>query len=186
MIPLHLWSLIERLANLHRREITAANLAPVHGEVLRYLLSCNRYSNTPGAVAEYLGLTNGAVSRTAGTLVRRGYIVKRTDRHDRRLVHLELTPAGRDAASTLDLPTWTKSAEAIQVDQRETAEAVLAELLRTLQQQRDHKTFGACGTCRFLMPEGPGTFRCGLTREPLTPYETHLICREHEPPASQL
>ena len=179
---MRLWTLIERLANLRRREAAGTGLAPVHTEVLAYLLRCNRYSNTPGAVAEYLGLTKGTTSQTIGVLVRRGHIAKRADGRDRRVIHLELTREGRELANTLEPSAWTPAAEGLPASQRVAAEDVLEELLRILQQQRGHRTFGACGTCRFLMPEGPGTFRCGLTREPLAPYETHLICREHEAP----
>jgi DNA-binding MarR family transcriptional regulator len=46
----------------------AHGLQPVQLEVLNYLSSCNRYSDTPMAVTEYLGQTKGTVSQTIKTL----------------------------------------------------------------------------------------------------------------------
>nr|MBA3613554.1 MarR family transcriptional regulator [Nitrospirales bacterium] len=59
---------LERLTNLQRMEARAFGLRyglqPVQMEALTYLTQCNRYSNTPQAVAEYLGLTKGTVSQS--------------------------------------------------------------------------------------------------------------------------
>lgn len=63
-----LYALLERIGNLLRAEERAAGLRhgpqPVHLQALRYVQSCNRYSNTPAALTEYLGLTKGTVSQT--------------------------------------------------------------------------------------------------------------------------
>ena len=47
-------------------------LQPVHLQALIYLARANRYSNTPQALAEYLGLTKGTVSQTLLLLDRQG------------------------------------------------------------------------------------------------------------------
>jgi DNA-binding MarR family transcriptional regulator len=66
--PLVLLELVERLGNLMRascaRRAPTETLQPVHLQALIYLTKANRYSNTPQALADYLGLTKGTVSQT--------------------------------------------------------------------------------------------------------------------------
>ena len=89
--------LIERMANLLRAEARRVDgqLQPVHLQALAYLARCNRYSDTAGALTEYLGLTKGTVSQTLNVLEREGLIAREEDPADRRRVRLRLTPAGR-------------------------------------------------------------------------------------------
>src|SRR5258708_20339693 len=70
------------------------SLQPVHIQALVYLSRANRYSNTPQALAEYLGLTKGTVSQTLLLLDRRGLIERFEDDIDRRVVRLRLSSAG--------------------------------------------------------------------------------------------
>ena len=64
--------LLERLAGLLRSEsrklLSEYGLQPVQFEALHYLSNCNRYSDTPMAVTEYLGQTKGSVSQTLKVL----------------------------------------------------------------------------------------------------------------------
>ena len=96
--PIVLLELVERLGNLMRTELRRAgsdeSLQPVHLQSLIYLSKANRYSNTPQALAEYLGLTKGTVSQTLLLLDRRGLIERFEDDIDRRVVRLRLSPAG--------------------------------------------------------------------------------------------
>jgi len=90
---------VERIANFVRTSVRKSGLAsglqPVQMEALHYLDRCNRYSDTPVAVAEFLGLTKGTVSQTLAVLEGNGMIVKENDLRDRRVIHLRLTDAGR-------------------------------------------------------------------------------------------
>src|SRR3954471_23796070 len=70
------------------------SLQPVHLQALLYLARANRYSNTPQALAEYLGLTKGNVSQTLLLLDRPGVIEGFEDDIDRRVVRLRLSSAG--------------------------------------------------------------------------------------------
>src|ERR1700674_5985038 len=96
--PLVLLELVERLGNLMRTELRKSGgdeaLQPVHLQALIYLSKANRYSNTPQALAEYLGLTKGTVSQTLLLLDRRGLIERFEDDIDRRGVRLRLSSAG--------------------------------------------------------------------------------------------
>ena len=53
-------------------------------------------------LSEGLGLSLPAASRTVEGLLRRGYLERREDDHDRRVKRLRLTAAGRDAVERLN------------------------------------------------------------------------------------
>src|SRR3954452_10471136 len=95
--PLVLLELVERLGNLMRTELRKSgsdeSLQPVQLQALIYLSKANRYSNTPQALAEYLGLTKGTVSQTLLLLDRRGLIERFEDDIDRRGGRLGVSPA---------------------------------------------------------------------------------------------
>lgn len=179
-----LYALLERLGNLLRTEERAAGLPhglqPVHLQALRYLQSCNRYSNTPAALTEYLGLTKGTVSQTLLLLEEKGLLRKEADREDRRVVHLLLTDAGRAVLDDALPPELFKRALAGLPGGSEALEASLTGLLRSLQAANAQRSFGACGTCKHFKREGPGRYRCGITQEPLSREDSQLLCREHE------
>src|SRR5437868_9762752 len=96
--PIVLLELVERLGNLMRAELRRSgsdeSLQPVHLHALIYLSKANRYSNTPQALADYLGLTKGTISQTLLLLDRRGLIERFEDEIDRRVVRLRLSTAG--------------------------------------------------------------------------------------------
>jgi len=59
---------IERMVALirseERKKCTEFGLQPVHFQMLDYISRCNRYSDTPAALASYLGMTRRTVSQT--------------------------------------------------------------------------------------------------------------------------
>lgn len=174
---------LERICTLLRTDARQRalphGLRPVQVEALLYLARCNRYSDTPLAVAEFLGSTKGTVSQTLKVLEREGLVTKCADARDRRVVRLELTPAGRELSEQLAVPPALEQAL---VDDRVPTDRLAADLRRLLtgmQRAAGHKTFGTCHTCRFFGREASG-FRCGLTAEPLSSADSTLICREHE------
>jgi Transcriptional regulators len=93
-----LYDYLERLASLMRawarEQPLMADLQPIQLSALNYLARCNRYSNTPLGVTDFLGLTKGTVSQSLKALEAKGLIEKRPDAQDRRSVHLELTGEG--------------------------------------------------------------------------------------------
>jgi len=182
-----LYDLIERIGNLLRaatREAAAgAGLQSVHLSALWYLARANRYSDSPAAVAEFLGLTKGTVSQSLQVLERRGYIAKKADAEDKRRVHLRLTRRGRRLLETVLPPPILRDAlKQRPPRERQALEEGLAELLRSLQAAHGFRAFGVCRTCRFFTAEQRG-YRCGLTLEPLSEADSAKICREHEPAA---
>ena len=68
MSAIALYDYLERLTSLmrawSREQPLVAELQPVQLSALHYLARCNRYSDTPLGVTEYLGLTKGTVSQS--------------------------------------------------------------------------------------------------------------------------
>ena len=177
---------IERLANLMRSEERAValeqGLQPVQLEILDYLSRCNRYSDTPAAVTEFLALTKGTVSQSILRLEEKGLLEKHADPSDGRVVHLKLGPRGRKlAAARWDawMQPITEGAPALAGDVELAGR--LEALLRRLQASRGHRSFGACHSCALFERVRTDQFRCGLTGEALTRADSKRICREHEP-----
>lgn len=181
------FELVERLGTLvrseRRRVARELGLQPVHLQVLQYLSRCNRYSNTPQAVAAYLGATKGTVSQSLAVLERGGWVRKRADPADGRVVRLEVTSRAQRALERLSAKRGLSEPEGLSAGSLRRTAAMLAALLRGWQAANRYRTFGVCRTCRHLLREGPGRFRCGLTREALASAETEQICHEHEYPA---
>ncbi|CAL1239541.1 DNA-binding transcriptional regulator, MarR family [Candidatus Methylocalor cossyra] len=186
MNAVEIYEYLERIANLLRTDVRrtglASGLQPVQMEALHYLGRCNHYSNTPVAVAEFLGLTKGTVSQTLGVLEGNRLIEKEADAKDRRVVHLRLTAEGERLLAESIPPQVLKAAAAAwsEAEARAVADA-LERFLRQLQWANGLKTFGACRTCRHHRREADGSRWCGLTSEPLTESDALKICREHAP-----
>lgn len=176
----NVYALLERIGNLCRSEERrfgkVHNLQPVHLHTLGYLGRANRYSKTPMAVAEYLGITKGTASQTVKALVRRGFVEQAQDKKDRRVTRLSLTTSGRRIISSLTPPKSFK--EPIERLSSE-VEKPLELLLRRLQQSGEVQSFGVCRTCRYHESKA-GSIHCGLTGERLKQAESEQICREHQ------
>lgn len=182
---------LERIANLlrsdTRRSSLSKGLQPVQLEALHYLSCCNRYSNTPAAVADFLGLTKGTVSQTLGVLETGGLVEKNADLKDRRVVHLVLTDAGQQVVDGAIPPSVLRKAIALITDsEQEMVLDGLNRILRALQQANQSRSFGVCLTCRHHRIESDDNHRCALTGEVLLQGDIHKICREHgAPPQNQ-
>jgi DNA-binding MarR family transcriptional regulator len=83
-------------------------------------------------LAEGLGLSLPAASRTVDGLLRRGYLERREDEQDRRVKRLTLTAAGRDAVERLNrarLAGLEGFASTLSDDQRSRLGGAIASLL---------------------------------------------------------
>ncbi|MDG9922605.1 MULTISPECIES: MarR family winged helix-turn-helix transcriptional regulator [unclassified Pseudomonas] len=182
-----LFDLLERLTSLmrvwNRQHPLLAELQPIQVSALVYLARCNRYSNTPLAVTEYLGLTKGTVSQSLKALEAKGLIEKSQDPRDRRSVHLRLTAPALALVEAITPPDFLVTALAQMGERAVELEALFGNLLRQIQRNQDVPGFGLCSTCRFHQQRDGAPF-CGLTEEPLMREEVGLICREHQPPAA--
>jgi MarR family transcriptional regulator, organic hydroperoxide resistance regulator len=182
--PGEVHALLERIGNLLRQEMRRSGadrgLQPVQLEALNYLAICNRFSNTPQGVAEYLGLTKGTVSQTLKVLEARGLIRKSPDPDDRRVVHLALTGAGARALAESIPPSLLATALApLAPKQADAIAAALRNLLGELQRANDGRTFGVCRSCRYHAVVSATVSRCQLLGADLSSADAGRICREH-------
>lgn len=184
------YSYLERITNLlradARRVEAGGGLIPVQLEVLHYLAICNRYSNTPATVAEYLGLTKGTVSQTLRVLETRGYLNKFPDTKDRRVVHLHLSATGQElVGSALPPESLKQGIRLLSAQSLQQLSQSLCEVLQAMQKANRMRSFGVCRTCRhnILLDKDQQHSRCNLTGELLSWEDAQHICREHETPS---
>ena len=180
--PLVLLELVERLGNLMRTELRKAgsdeSLQPVHLHALIFISKANRYSNTPQALAQYLGLTKGTVSQTLLLLDRRGLIERFEDDIDRRVVRLRLSSAGERLLSDSEpMLAWQNATRNISPNRIRNATSALREALVTLQEDNEGTVFGECGTCAHCQKLSQRIYRCGQMGDRLSGPETRRICR---------
>ncbi|ATG89022.1 MarR family transcriptional regulator [Methylomonas koyamae] len=165
-----------------RKKCTELGMQPVHFQVLNYLSRCNKYSNTPAAVANYLGMTRGTVSQSLIILEKKGYIGKTPDTIDKRVVHLHLLPDGVEIlkqARPSDL--FTSATAILQHSEAPPSDTnVFQQALTALQKANQSQSFGVCKTCRNFS-EKDGGFFCLLTQEKLSIEDSQKICQEHNP-----
>jgi MarR family transcriptional repressor of emrRAB len=183
--PLVLLELVERLGNLMRTELRKSgadeSLQPVHLQALTYINNANRYSNTPQALADYLGLTKGTVSQTLLLLDRRGLIERFEDDIDRRVVRLRLSSSGeRLLSESQPALAWQNATRNISPNRIRNATSALREALMTLQEDNEATTFGACQTCTWCQKLSQRIYRCGRMGDRLSGPETRKICRIYQ------
>ncbi|GEM77269.1 MarR family winged helix-turn-helix transcriptional regulator [Vibrio sagamiensis] len=183
-----LYHLLDRIGNLLRNEVRADlapyGLQPIHFEALHYLSICNRFSDTPKAVTEYLGLTKGTVSQSLKVLETKGYLTKETDIEDKRVSHLVVSLQGKKLIKDIFPPPLMQrviTSSKLNVKELDVLalQNQLQSLLRSIQTESRRHTFGVCATCKHNQPLGEGRYLCGLTHMTLSARETELICIEH-------
>lgn len=161
-------------------------LNPAQWEALRYLARCNRFSNSPGALKDYLAATKGTISQTLKTLERKGLIEKASRSGDKRSVTLTLTAMG---SKTLSWDPWQRLEIYVKEVAPEHRRALLTALRTLLGQEiarNQLKTFGICRRCRDFELNGcardpSGPHRCGLFELPLSAGDAERICADHHP-----
>jgi DNA-binding MarR family transcriptional regulator len=177
---------LERLARMVRSREHDDGLNPAQWEALRYLNRANGYSNSPGALTQYLSATKGTISQTVMALERKGFITKTVRTGQKRSVSLTLTERGRD---TLTRDPWKHLAKGVGKLGGKTRRRLakgLKELLANEIALGQIRSFGLCATCRFFREKGrsadpAGPHQCMLLNIPLSRSDSQLICIEHEP-----
>lgn len=183
MATIEIYQVIERMAALirseERRKCTELGIQAVHLQVLDYLSRCNRYSDTPAALTNYLGVTKGTVSQTLLLLERKGLVEKVSDLADKRMVHLHLTAQGKDVLKrAVPVELFDQAALILEKQYPQMHEETYIQALTALQKAHKSHSFGLCKTCKYFTATNDG-FVCGLTKESLTPVDGEKICQEH-------
>jgi DNA-binding MarR family transcriptional regulator len=171
---------LERLARLMRQQGHGNGLVPVQWEALRYLSRANVLSNSPGALARYLGATKGTVSQTLLSLEKKGLIEKHARGGDARSVTLHLTQQGKKLLAEDGLLTLERDIENLSDKTRKRLDRALDQMLRAAYRRLDEPSFGTCKTCRYFREGGSGVSdQCMKVSAALTDDDTKLICVEH-------
>ncbi len=178
------FDLIEYMATLirseERKKCTELKLQMVHFQILEYLSLCNKYSDTPAAIANYLGITRGTISQTLNILEKQQLIKKTQDKTDKRVVHIQLLDKGintRDKAKPTEL-----FSQAISLLDKDSStlnnEDIFIQALTALQKANNSYSFGICNSCKNFTKKSSNFF-CELTQEKLNNHEIDFICQEH-------
>lgn len=184
MTKVDLFDYIERMAVLirseERKKCAAVGLQSVHLQVLDYLSRCNKFSDTPAALTSYLGMTRGTVSQTLSLLEKKGYVNKKADAKDRRVVHLELTQQGQTIlGQAKPAELFIKATTLLEKEEDMTDVAAgFDKALTALQKANNAQSFGVCKSCHYFTVTDKGNL-CGLFKQPLTQEESDKICQDH-------
>lgn len=175
---------LERLARLMRQQghgqFQGKGLVPVQWEALRYLARANVLSNSPGALARYLGATKGTVSQTLLSLEKKGLISKSTRGDDARSVVLTLTEQGHALLAEDSQLILERDIENLSDKTRRRFDRALDKLLHAATLRLKEPSFGTCQTCRYFREGGSAApDQCMKVNATLTETETRLICIEH-------
>ncbi len=165
-----------------RKRCTELKLQLVHLQVLEYLSMCNKYSDTPAAIANYLGMTRGTVSQTLIILEKKGFIQKNRDTLDKRVFHIQLLQKGQNTLKRVK-PTdlFNKASVILEANSSiSDGEEIFIDALTALQKANNSMSFGVCKTCKNFTRKSKGYF-CELTQEKLTKNDSEKICQEHVP-----
>ncbi len=174
--------LIERLARVVQNDAHAGGLKPTQWEAMRYLSRANRFSQSPSALTEYLGMTKGTVSQTLIALQRKGLIKKTQSADDKRVVRLSVTAAGRKLLKQDPFGDVERALSDMTAKERGAISEMLEDFLRRMLVARGSKSFGACKTCRYFQraAKNGGPHLCQLLSEPLSEEDSEKICVEQE------
>lgn len=182
MNPYKLFEPIQRMGALiraeERRKCKEIGLQAVHVQILNYLSICNKYSNIPSAISNYLGITKGPISQTLIYMDKKGLIEKYADVSNKRIVRVCITPHGMDILYQLKQESMLKEASLIFKKDVFYSPEPFVQALTSLQRANNSKSFGICKTCKYFCKTANGGI-CGLTKENLSENDSEQICQEH-------
>lgn len=173
--------LIDRIGRMTRELQYVDGLNPAQWEALRYLNRANRYSRTPGCIAEFLGATKGTISQTVTALEAKGLIYRTPSDRDRRVCLIDLTEEGQRMIARDPVLRLERIAAGLPPEMGQAMVNGLSHLMASLQLELGAKPFGVCvACCRHLSADsecqGGETARCGMTGEPLSRDDSRRIC----------
>ena len=178
--------LVDRLGRMGHNLQFSGGLNPAQWETLRFLARANRYSRSPGALAEYLGTTKGTASQTVNALEVKGYLRRSPCPTDRRSVRLELTEAGKRLVESDPMLSVSRAADELSEAECEVLAEGIGRLVDSLRRAHDRRAFGLCGECSHNDMSDQGCeaatqCRCALTGELVVGDELDRICINFEP-----
>lgn len=176
---------VNRLCRIAHSLQYAQGLNPAQWDALRYIAQANKYSTTPGNLAEYLRTTKGTVSQTLIALETKGLVERIRCDADRRKVRLALTAAGRAMLQNDPMRLIELASAGLPQEHQDVVHAAITKIVGQLCSRKDGPQFGVCGDCSHLdraCDTGgcAGACRCGFTGEDLLREELVQICVNFE------
>lgn len=173
--------LVGRLGRIAHALQFSNGLNPAQWEALRFFARANKYSSTPGALAEFLGSTKGTVSQTLIALEAKGYVHRARGLTDRRSVKISLTENGRKLLRGDPIRLVEQVGEDLPAGLQQALTDGMSRLIESLNRAQGRPNFGICARCSYCHPvngasRGEVPCHCGLTGEPLKAEETGQIC----------
>lgn len=174
-------TLVDRLSRIAHSLQFSEGLNPAQWNALRFLSKANKYSTSPGVLADYLGCTKGTISQTLIALESKGLLERIRCDEDRRKVRLGLTDAGKTILENDPLRQIEQASAGVPLPDRESMVAAMTQMVDELCPSHAGPSFGKCGECCHLdcssgAADCDGDQRCGLTGETLSENELGQIC----------
>lgn len=175
--PNRLTDLLDRIHRMTRGLQYAHGLNPAQWDALRYVARANKYSRTPGALAQFLGTTKGTASQTINALEKKGLLTRVADPEDKRVRRIVLTDDGdallaRDPLNCLDL-----AVQRLEPEITEAIAAGLGQVSLELQERCGGSDVGVCVQCgHFGGPTDDGGARCGYKQADVPVSESNKLC----------
>ena len=161
-------------------------LSPIQIQILVFLLQHNTSLGRVGHLAREFGMTAATVSDAVSALEDKKLLARITSRHDRRVINLKLTPAGKKLSNMLS--NWADGIRdaVTALPQREQISALqtFLKLIESLQQAEIVTVARMCTTCKFFgrnaHPGSSAPHHCNLLDKPLAVADLRVDCAEHE------
>lgn len=154
--------------------------------VLRFLARANRFSRTPSALAQFVGVTRATASQMLKDLEGRGYVERRRSPQDKRSVTLAVTPQGKRILAGDPIKPLVNAILALELGANNFRD-ILRRVLDSLDSAQHSHHADTCKDCIFLAgktPELPGNmqaeFTCRFFRAAITKDEIDLLCLNFE------
>ena len=170
---------LERLARLVRSASHTEGLNAAQWEALRYLGRANRFSNSPGALARYLGATKGTTSQTVLSLIKKGTIEKSLRNNDGRSVVLVLTEAGQKILGDDPLLGLEKAIAKLRDKTSKRFSQGLNALLQIEIGRQGEPSFGSCAGCSHAAKD-KGEVWCKVLNLNVSADDTQRLCVYHK------
>ena len=170
---------LERLSRLIRSASQTEGLNAAQWEALRYLARANSFSNSPGALARYLGATKGTISQTVMALIKKGAIAKTSRGDDARSVVLTLTEVGQKALHDDPLLAQEKTIGKLGDKTAKRFAKGLAEILDGEIKHQGEPSFGSCSACAHASKK-QGDISCSVFHVNVSADDAVLLCIHHE------
>ena len=143
-----------------RRKCTELKLQLVHFQILQYLSLCNKYSDTPVAITNYLGMTRGTISQSLILLEKNELIKKIQDQNDKRVIHIRLLKKGITTFNKAKpSKLYEKAANILDKNSaRISGKEIFIKALTALQKANNSRSFGICSSCKNFTRQSTASF----------------------------